>query len=184
MGKNLDEMDSGELKGLIEAESASVPEEVDLTPIPQQEINESERQAQFAQAYVADMADLHERYGEPVNEFERDFNSGRFRAPAGLEKTENALEVGFLAWLGQHASEFDSDYLGAVLPRRDDMGDLEDEEKTIPLRSRSAAILNPQGVRPARERRVEKTIKMPDLSLQDVNEMVSDWAKKHPERFR
>jgi hypothetical protein len=208
--KDPQEMNSQELKELISNAGASVPSEgrdVDLVrmeqadqrteqyndltveqqmkfhdlPVPE---DESERQGRFVQAYAADMADLQDRYGgEPVAQFEKDFTSGRFKAPPGLEKSENPHEVAFLSWLAQHANEFDSDYLGAVLPRRDDMGDLEDEEKTFPLRSRSADILKPERVRPPRQRKAEQTVKLPDLSTSDMQEMLSDWAKKHPERF-
>lgn len=163
-------------------ESFSPEEQMRFHDLPVPE-DESERQGRFLQAYTSDMIDLHERYGDPVNEFERDFNSGRFRVPPGVEKSENPHEVAYLAWLAQHANEFDSDYLSAVLPKRDDMGDLEDEEKTFPLRSRSADILKPERVRPQRQRRVEKTVKLPDLSTEDMQEMLNDWAKKHPERF-
>lgn len=208
--KDPEQMNSNELKQLIADAGAVVPSEgrdVDLVrmeqaeqrteqynnltteeqmrfhdlPVPE---DESERQGRFLQAYTSDMLDLHERYGDPVSEFERDFYSGRFKAPPGLEKSENPHEVAFLSWLAQHANEFDSDYLSAVLPKRDDMGDLEDEEKTFPLRSRSADILSPERVRPQRQRRVEKTVKLPDLSTEDMQEMLADWSRKHPERFR
>jgi len=208
--KDPQEMNSQELKELIASSGANVPSEgrdADIVKIEQADQraeqynnltteeqmrfhglpvpeDESERQGRFLQALAADMIDLHERYGDPVSEFERDFNSGRFRVPPGVERSENPHEVAFLSWLVDHANEFDSDYLSAVLPKRDDMGDLEDEEKTFPLRSRSADILKPERVRPPHQRRVEKTIKLPDLSTEDMQEMLSDWSAKHPERFR
>ncbi len=145
----------------------------------------AKKTAQFGAALGLDMMDLSERYGSNlVDQFAADLQRNKIKMPEGIEKVPNALEHVFReVWLpGQDVSASE---LGAFLPRTDEWGNLEEPERAVPLHSRSMDALIPDRVRPAPKTRAkEKPMRLPDLSPEDVNEMVGLWATKHPERFR
>ena len=159
-------------------------EEAQDLPEPEQE-DAQQKAAQFGVAVNLDLIDLAERYGDNlVQKFNSDLQRNRVQIPKGIEKVENTLEYLFReVWLpGQKVSASELD---KFLPHRDEFGNIEDPERTIPLRSRSMDVLIPARVRPTPKPKpkAEKTYRVPNLSTEDMQEMLVDWSKKHPERF-
>jgi hypothetical protein len=220
--KDPQEMNSQELKELINNAGANVPSEgrdadlvrmdqaqarqeayEDLSPAeqlnyhglssPEQE-DDQQKTAAFGVAVNLDLMDLNDKYENPVDvhgnnlvdKFARDVQRGKVRIPEGIEKIPNAVEYIFTQIYVPEQKVAASE-LGKFAAHGDEFGNILDPEKTIPLQSRSMDVVRPDRVRPTpqpRQRRVEKTVKLPDLSTEDMQEMLADWSRKHPERFR
>jgi len=142
--------------------------------------NQSEQMAM--NALEADFLELRDRYGHDlVNKFGDDFRIGKVRIPAGIERTDNAHEALFLSWM-----------VGNKI--FDKMNYKEQREflratEGPPLRSRSRDITNPEHKRPTPKprkprQRQEATYRFPEITPDDLSEMLRDWSKKHPEKFK
>ena len=139
----------------------------------QPQVSQQDAQAMMS-ALETDFLDLTERYGNLVGQFQIDFQLGKVKIPKNQHLIENSLEDLFLNWFGKSKafSEMNHREIGDIIKKASGPG----------LLCRSRDLLMPQVVRPKpKPKRKEQTFRMPDISTEDLNEMLRDWARKHPE---
>jgi hypothetical protein len=138
----------------------------------------------FQKALMDDYGELRERYGPVapwVDRFGDLIMKGKIRIKdEDMARFDNPHEHTFLEWIGKPSQmkELSTDEIRTVI---------EIGAKEAPLRSRVKAFARPSEMHPipkAKPVRKKPTYKMPDISSEDFNEMLIDWSRKHPEKFR
>ncbi len=129
-------------------------------------------------AMAEDIEDLVTRYPKSSANFLKKVRRGEIQMPDELMSEPNALEQWFITSITEDEfRRMDSDAQLELFAK-------EGEERK-PLRTRSLDIAEPRRKKPALiKQRPRQTYKLPELTQQDITDMMSDFINKHPERFR
>ena len=133
-------------------------------------------------ALETDFLELGQRYGEGlVKKFMDDFKLSKVKIPRGQEKIDNALEDLFFNWVQKNGAmdKMSASEIRVFLKATEGP----------PLICRSRDLVMPEHKKPEkpkkpRKPREESTFRFPEITTDDFNEMINDWSKKHPERWR
>jgi len=138
-------------------------------------------QQDLQNALMEDIENLSLRYPKTSGSFLRKLHRGEIKVPEGYETVPNLLEHLFLESITpQEARSMDTESLRELFDNNDYPSD-----RRSPLHSKSADIAMPGRKKPVvKPRPRQQTYSFPDISQSDFNEMFSDWARKHPEKFR
>ncbi len=137
-----------------------------------------QQQQKFLQGVTEDFYNLSERYGLRATQFANELQLGRVKIPEGMERVDNALEEVFLDWLT-------SPRIHKTLSTKELEGIIRARTEGEPLRTRTLDITHPQRIRPTPKPRAKRaTVKVPQLTQDDVTEMMWDYFRKHPEKLR
>jgi hypothetical protein len=141
----------------------------------------------FQSALASDYRSLRDRYsvvGDLVDRFADHLIRGKIKIKdEDMKNSDNPHEHTFLTWIGKPAQMRDLS--------------VEEIEEVItigaqgsPLRSKVKEFARPSEMHPIprverpKPKRREPTYKMPDITGEDFKEMLTDWSRKHPEKFR
>jgi hypothetical protein len=131
-------------------------------------------------SFGQDQYELRERYGEPLtSQFFADVQLGRVKLPKGLEEAENPMETVFLQWVS-------TPRIMKSLSGKQIENVIRAGSSGPPLQCRSLDFLIPARKKPAPKKKAEpkREYSIPELSNVDMEEMLSDFLKKHPEKMR
>jgi hypothetical protein len=126
-----------------------------------------------------DVEELKDKYGSgPVDRLAKDFLLGKIEMPEGLEEDERPPHEALL--IKNYV-----DNLGKKI-RSDDIKEFVNNANEGPrLKSRSQEHLAPETIRPTRPRvkKPEKRFKFPEVTPDDMKEIMQILYERHPERF-
>ena len=133
---------------------------------------------ELRKSLAEDIEDLTDRYPKSSANFLKKLRRGELEMPDELMSEPNALEQWFITSITEDEfRRMDSDAQLELFAK-------EGEERK-PLRTRSLDIAEPRRKKPALiKQRPRQTYKLPELTQQDITDMMSDFINKHPERFR